>query len=320
LLRKNKIHRIRQLLALPLVRKTIYFAKRTSFAGFSGIPLYNVVLFILKELKRDDLFTRANSVAYSFFLALFPALIVVITFLPYVPIDDLVNNIKAYLDGFLPADAEDFIFGTLDDLTTIPRGGTLSIGAVLALFFSSNGMLELMNGFDKSYHITFKQRGFIRKRILALSLTLLLGFMIVIAGVLIVLGNTIIGYIVDWLEWSEAEKVGILVIKWTAVVVLIYTIISFIYKYGPALRKRSSFFSPGTTLASILTIVVSVGFSFFVNNFNTYNKIYGSISAIIVLMVWFQLLSTILLIGFELNASIAVQRDLRKERESRPHW
>ena len=320
MLRKNKIQRIRRLLAIPLVRRSIHFAKNTSFAGFAGIPLYDIILFILKELKRDDLFTRANSVAYSFFLALFPALIVVITFLPYVPVDDLVNNIKAYLDGFLPAEAEEFIFGTLDDLTTIPRGGTLSAGAVLALYFSSNGMLELMNGFDKSYYITFKQRGFIRKRFLALSLTLLLGLMIVIAGVMIVLGNTIIGYIVDWLEWTEAEKTGVLIIKWTAVVFLIYTIISFIYKYGPALRKKSSFFSPGTTLASILTIIVSVGFSFFVNNFGTYNKIYGSISAIIVLMVWFQLLSTILLIGFELNASIAVQRDLRKERENRPLW
>jgi len=323
LINRERIKQLRKILSFPLVRRFIRFAKTTSFAGFNGIPLFDVLVFIQKEIQRDDIVTRANSVAYSFFLALFPALIFLITILPYVPIDNITENIKMYLDTILPSDAEGFIFNTLEDLTTIPRGGVLSLGVLLALLFSSNGMMELMNGFDKSYEFTFKKRGFIKKRGLALALTALLGLLLITSAVLIVLGNLILGYVFNFFELGSFTRIGFEIIKWIVVIVLIYSVIAFIYRFGPAMKQRFSFFSPGTTLASGFTILSSVAFSFFVNNFGTYNKIYGSIGAIIVLMVWLQIIALILLIGFELNASIAVQRDLKKEKAdqlNRPQW
>jgi len=314
----KKIKAIRKFLSYPMVRRSIRFAKTTSFAGFSGVPLYDIIVFVVQEVQRDDILTRANSVAYSFFLALFPALIFMITILPFVPVEGIVDNIKIYLDTIMPSDAEGFLFDTLDDLTTIPRGGTLSLGAILALFFSSNGVLELMNGFDKTYSITFKKRGFVKKRLLALSLTVLLGFLLIVSAVLIVLGNLILSYVFDIFEMDRVSRIAFASVKWFAVIILIYSVISAIYRFGPALRRRSSFFSPGTTIAAIFTILISVAFSFFVNNFGTYNKIYGSIGAIIVLMIWLQIIALILLIGFELNAAIAVQRDLKQQREEKP--
>lgn len=323
MINKDRIKQLRKILSLPLVRRALRFAKTTSFAGFNGIPLFDVLVFIGKEIQRDDIITRANSVAYSFFLALFPALIFLITILPYIPLDDITENIKDYLDTILPADAEGFIFNTLDDLTTIPRGGVLSVGVLLALVFSSNGMMELMSGFDKSYESTFRKRGFLKKRGLALGLTAMLGILLITSSVLIVLGNVILGFLFNLFELDRFTRIGVELTKWIVVLVLIYSVIAFIYRYGPAMKQRFSFFSPGTTLASALTILSSVAFSFFVNNFGTYNKVYGSIGAIIVLMVWLQIIAFILLIGFELNASIAVQRDLKKAKEdqiSKPEW
>lgn len=283
--------------------------------------MFDIVAFIAKEAQRDDILTRANSVAFSFFLALFPSLIVFLTFLPYIPVDNLTEIIQEFLDKIMPHEAEGFIFSTLDNLTNIPRGGTLSIGVILALFFSSNGMLELMNGFNKSYYMhTFKRRGFIRKRILAIGLTLVLGLLLIIAGVMIVLGNVILSHIFEWLEMGRFSRLGFEALKWLVVLALIYSMVAFIFKYGPSLRKKSSYFSPGTTVAAVGIIIASVGFSFFVNNFGTYNRIYGSIGAIIVLMVWIQIISFILLAGFELNASIAVQRNFRKEKSNKPVW
>lgn len=293
----------------------IRWAQRTSFPGFGGIPLFDVLVFLINEISRDDIITRGNSIAFSFFLALFPSLIFLINILPLMPLEGLEVVIQSYMEPIMPHDAEGFIFTTMESLTKIPRGGALSLGAFFAFFFSSNGMMALMNGFDKTYMTTFKSRGYIRKRLLALLLTVLLGILLLVSGVLIVLGNQILTFLFDWLDLGILTRIGFETLKWLIVISMIYAIVSMIFRFGPALKIRWSFFSPGTTLSVFFIILSSVGFSFFVNNFGTYNKIYGSISAIIVLMVWFQIISLILLIGFELNTSIAINRDLKQERQ-----
>lgn len=303
-----------RLLAIPVISRVMKWAKTSSLPGFGGTPVYDVLVFLINESKRDDIRARSNSAAYSFFLALFPTLLVAIALLPLIPFDDPVQAIQDNLNTIIPTTAESFIFGTLKDLLEIQRSGLLSLGVFLAIFFSSNGMMSLMRGFDKSYSRLFKKRKWWKSRLVAIMLTALMGVLLVISGVLVILGNLILSYVFDLLSVDTYTRYAIEMLKWLVVISLIYSIIATVYFVGPAHVSRGRFFSPGATMATIASLLTSVGFSFFVNSFGTYNKVYGSISAVIVLMVWLQINAFILLAGFELNTSIAVNRDLKKEK------
>lgn len=308
-----------------LTHSTLDWSKSHSFPGFSGIPIYNVTEFVIKEVQRVDVFTRANSMAYSFFLSLFPSLISLFTLLPYLrkyilrflPHEEGANfrDILAMeIQEFLPGNAGFEITKFIEDLTTNPRVGLLSFGFILALFFSSNGMLTMMRGFEKSYP-AFKKRTALKKRLVAIFLTAQLGFLLIASVVLIILGNFIIRWLSDYIHLDRFTELSIYFIRWVVIILLFYSVISIIYRFGVAVKKKFKLLTPGATLASILSIIASIIFSFYVDNFSQYNKLYGSFGTIIVTMIWIQLNCMVLLLGFELNASIAVNKDLLLTQE-----
>ncbi|MBC7774684.1 MAG: YihY/virulence factor BrkB family protein [Phycisphaerae bacterium] len=291
----------------------IRWTQNHSLPGLSRIPLYNLVLFINDEIKEDTIVTRANSMAFSFFLAIFPGLIMLISLLPYFPISmDFFGTLHASIKQFIPGSAGDMIFKTVKDIATIPKEGLLSFGFILAIWFSSNGMLSMMHGLEKDYPTTFKQRGDFRKRLIAIQLTILVAFVLVLSMFLIILGNTILDFVFSYIKVHILTAIAFYLLRWLAVLLLFYTTFSTIYRFGSSTWRPISFFNPGAMLATVLSIATSWGFSFYVDNFGSYNKLYGSIGTLIVLMVWIQLNCMILLIGFELNAGIAVLRDRRR--------
>ncbi len=285
-----------------------------SFPGFFKIPLWSIIVFVAAELKREDIFTRANAMAYSFFLALFPSIIFIFTLLPYIPVERLDEVLQQAIEDFMPANAHAFLLDTVQSIASIPRGGLLSTGFLLALFFASNGMLTMMRGFEKAHRVTFKERSYLQKRWVAVALTLLVGLAVLASGILIVGGNKVIQFVfgqdrsIPWLFTT---------IRWLAVVFLFYSVISMIYRLGPPLRRKFTLLSPGGTLATLLCLFTSAGFSAFINQYGAQDKLYGSLGALIVMLVWMQLNCFILLAGFELNASIAVNRDLRQIKRKR---
>lgn len=218
-------------------------------------------------------------------------------------------------DNILPGAAGDFIYQTFVDLSKIPRSGLVSLGVILALIFASNGMMSLIVGFEKSYERTFKQRTYWRKRMIALGLTFVVFFLMIISSSLIILSDFIFGYLFDILDLDNYLRYTIVIAKALFALSLLYILIASIYRFGSSLRIKFSFISPGTNVAAIGSFITSLGFSFFVNNFGTYNKIYGSIGAIIVMMIYIQINVFILLVGFELNTAIAVNRDLKQVNE-----
>jgi len=309
-------------LQLPVVTGSIDWMKNHSLPGFYKIPIWDVVVFLYHETKRHDLFMRANSTAFSFFLSLFPTIIALFTLFPiinltilqFIPETENFNEILMQeIQNVMPGNAGESLYRFVEDITTNPRTGLLSFGFLLALFFSSNGMLTLMQGFEKSYTRTFKQRSNLKKRFIALGLTLLLGMLLFFSVVLIILGNLIIGWVADYIQLDKVTEISISVLRWVVILAVFYSGITIIYRYGAAFHRRIRIFSPGATVATILSILSSVVFSFYVDNFGTYNKLYGSIGTIIVLMLWIEINALVLLIGFELNASIAINRDLKKE-------
>jgi membrane protein len=290
----------------------IAWAKTNSLPGFKKVPLYDVVSFILAEIKKEALFARANAMSFSFFLSLFPSIIVLFTLLAYLPIKNFNKYLQQSFDGILPKNAEGMLFEIIEDITTKQRGGLLSISFALAIFFSSNGMMAMMRAFDKSYKTTFRKRKPFHKRVIAVYLTFLLGILLIGTIILLLAGNYIIKLIVQLLHANIITKLSLFSLKWIGVLFLFYSVISTIYYYGPATRRKFGFLTPGATLATLLCIITSIIFSIFVNQFGTYNKVYGSIGTIIVVMLWIQLNTLNLLIGFELNASIAINRDRRR--------
>lgn len=309
----------------PLLCKLIEWSKTHSLPGFHKVSIFDIIKFLYDETKRFDLFTRANSMAFSFFLSIFPSLMSLFTLLPYLrqyllqyflPNDSIENFddiLKNEIQQFLPGDAGFEIANFIEDLTTNPRVALLSFGFVLAIFFASNGMLSMMQGFEKSYPLTFKKRTGFQKRIIAILLTFQLGLLLIASVVFIILGNLLIHTIEQWIQLDKLTEWSIFFLRWIAILLLFYTVISIIYRYGIPTKRKFKMFSPGATLATFLSILTSLGFGFYVDNFGQYNKLYGSFGTIIVTMLWIQLNALVLLIGFELNASIAVNRDMREQ-------
>ena len=330
---------------LPLIVNVIDWSKKHSLPGFFKVPIYDVVVFILLELKRHALITRANAVAFSFFLSLFPLVLFAFTLIPYVlPYFDflilpnlteaqiiyvpgtdevnfagtIVNLIDETIEEvkILPVQARKDLVYYLGNLATQVRVGQLSLVLLLTIFFSSNGMMTLFRGFGKSHKSTFKKRASFKKRLIAIALTMLMGLLVLLSALLVVLGRIPINNLLNFVNLNRFSPILIYLLRWVAIIGLFYFGISMIYRYGAATFRKFNWFSPGATLATILSLLTLLGFTFFVDRFGAYDKLYGTVGTIIVAMLWIQINSFILLIGFELNASIAVNRDLKEIREN----
>ncbi|MBK8700090.1 MAG: YihY/virulence factor BrkB family protein [Saprospiraceae bacterium] len=280
--------------------------------GSQGIPLYRVGKFIYEESKKDNITTRSNSIAFSLFVSIFPFIIFLFTLLPYLPFtNDYTNTISTSTEKFLPKNAHDYLMVIIRDITNIKREGLLSLGFILAFYFSSDGMLTLMQGFDKTYKISFRNRKWWYKRAIALLLTILLGILLVLSITLLIMGENIFGLVSNVVHNDLVTLVLYRIMRWLSAFVILYLGINTIYYFGPSLRKNLPFINPGSIVASTLSLLSSLLFAYFVNSFGQYNQLYGSIGALLVVLLWLKINAFILLAGFELNAAIAVNRDLK---------
>ncbi|HOY18979.1 MAG TPA: YihY/virulence factor BrkB family protein [Haliscomenobacter sp.] len=272
--------------------------------------------FFIQEVQRFDLFTRANSIAYSFFLSLFPSLIALFTLIPwlkrtflhYLPEGENFDHfLQNEIQKIMPGDAGKQLFGFIEDITNNPRIALLSIGFVSAIYFSSNGILSLLRSFDKTYEDFAKWNSW-KMRWVAILLTFQLSGLLIASVILVILGQSFIKTINNWLNLSFLAEQSLNMVRWLAIIALYYVSIALIYRNGAAMIRKFKFFTPGAALASTLCLLSSVIFSMYVDMFNTYNRLYGSIGAIIVLMLWIQMNVMSILIGFELNASIVINK------------
>ncbi len=278
--------------------------KKIKPIGFSGLSIYDVTIFFWKGLMEGAITTRASSLAFNFFLAFFPAIIVFFTLIPYIPIDGLQETLMELLSTVLPPSTNEITFATLDDIINNPRGGLLSIGFILALYFSTNGIDSLIEAFNASYHIR-ESRPLIQQKILSLGLTLLLSMMLIIAISSIIFGKLAVNYLTEYELISEYAGELILYGKWFTMLLMLFFGISTLFHLGPSLKSKWRLFTPGSIFATIFIIITSIGFNYYINHFSQYNKVYGSIGTLMIILIWMYFNSIILLTGFELNASIS---------------
>lgn len=285
-------------------KKILIKAKRFTFPGFDGLPIYNVMVFFWRSIIDGSLATRASAISFSFFMALFPAIIFLFTLIPYIPIDNFQNELFLLIQDMVPAAAFLAIEETVKDILTQQHGNLLSLGFFMALIFSTNGLAAMMGAFDASLH-TFERRTWLGQHLVALLLLVILSFLLTIAIALITSGQFLINYMAanGYLK-DNFTFYTLTVGKWLVIVVLFFMANSFLYYLAPAKKTTWKFISAGSTLATVLCVLTFIGFSFYINHFGQYNKLYGSIGTLLVIMALMYLISFILLVGFELNASI----------------
>ena len=287
------------------------YAKSIKPIGFSGLSLYDVIIFFCRGLVKGAITTRASSLAFNFFLAFFPSIILFFALIPYIPITGIQETLMDLLTVVLPPSTNEITFNTLDDIINNPRIKLLSIGFILALYFSTNGINSLIEAFNASYHIN-ETRPIIQQRLLSLVLTLLLSSILIIAMGLIIFGKSIVNLLTEYeLITLYAGKL-ILYGKWSVILLMLLIGISILFHIGPSIKSKWKLFTPGSILATLGIIITSIGFNYYINHFSQYNKIYGSIGTLIIILSWIYFNSIILLTGFELNASISTNAKKRQ--------
>ncbi len=296
------------MLRFKLYRGFVARTKIFILPGFYPLSLFDVLAFFLNEVQQQRLLNRASSLAFNFMLAFFPATIFLFTLIPYIPIKNFQAELLYITETILPKNAYNAFQATLVDIVVRQNGKLLSLGFVSALYFATNGVTNLMQAFNRSSLIVEK-RSWWKRRGIALTLTVVISIMLLISLTIMTGGEAVITFLRNHIFTKRHFWIYIIMIsRWLIVSAIFFTTISILYKYGPANKQKWNFFNTGSVMATILAVLTSAGFSYYVNHFSSYNKVYGSIGTLIILMLWLNLNSLILLIGFELNASIDYSR------------
>ncbi|MEP7206231.1 MAG: YihY/virulence factor BrkB family protein [Casimicrobiaceae bacterium] len=265
-----------------------------------GIPVKDFLKQVFAEAKRDDVFNGAAALGFYLTLAIFPAMIALMAVIPYLPIPHLDQAIMDLLRQALPPRAAELFQGVVQEVTSERRGGLLSLGLVVALWSASTGMYAVMQQLNIAFNVDERRR-FLKARATALGLTLLFGVLVLGAFSLVVTG----GFIQDWIGIRYGFSpilLGIFaVFRWVIIVLALLLGLALIYYLAPNRTHGFQFLSPGNMAATLLLILASFGFSVYTSNFGNYSAVYGSIGAVIVLMLWLYITGLLILVGAEIN-------------------
>lgn len=273
--------------------------------GFQGVPLFDVILFFVKGLQKGVLSQRAGAMSYRFFLSLFPILLTSFTLLPFFNLQHYIPMIIDLLSQIMPASSMDFLQTTITDILSHKHKTLMSIGFISSVYLASSAFNTLMLSFNSSMHAQ-KKRPWLKRRLIAIAMVIGMFIAVIISFTLILVSRQLFFYLVfnDYVD-SFFQLYVLKAIKWAIIILLLYISLASIYYITPVNKQGFKFFSAGATLTTIMFILMSQGFNWYIIHFSRYNVLYGSIGAIIIFLLWLYLNSYVLIIGFELNASIA---------------
>lgn len=295
---------------IPVVNVLVRFFKKIKLPGLEGLSFYDLLELYITGIVRGALTTRASAIAFSFFTAIFPFLLFVLFIIPYVPIDDFKIEFLQFLESFLPPNTSDFFFENIfENIDQSQRGGLLSSVFVLSLLLMANGVNAVFSGFETSYHEQLT-RNIFRQYLYALGIALILAFLLILT--IAVLGYFQLYVVQELLNALENRgyEIDVQNVFWADVakyiffVLMVYLATSILYYFGTQEGRHSKFFSVGALFTTLLIMLTSYLFGVYIENFSQYNKLYGSIGALLILLFYLWLNSNILLLGYELNASL----------------
>ncbi|PKA96660.1 membrane protein [Flavobacteriaceae bacterium MAR_2009_75] len=311
---------------IPILNWLAKFLKEIKLPAFEGLSLYDLMEMYIFGIFKGAISTRASSIAFSLFLALFPLLIFLITLvpfiIPYVSIgnENFDSQFLIFLESFLPSATSDYFGDIYQQIKDQKRGGLLSSAFLFSIFLMANGVNAIFGGFENSYHVELT-RNFFRQYMYALMVGLILSILLIVGAVAYVYVEF---YILDYLSvWAaktrgydltENDIVGAQLGKVIFFILLSYFTTAILYYFGTTEGRHAKFFSIGALMTTLLFMLTSYLFGVYVEKFARYNELYGALGGLLILMVYIWLNSNILLLGFELNASLnSLRKTFKKE-------
>ncbi|RLD42110.1 MAG: hypothetical protein DRI86_12230 [Bacteroidetes bacterium] len=300
---------------IRFVRKIIFLAKKFTLPGFQGVPIYNVVKLFFKAIDEGEIFQRAAAISYNFFVALFPGLLVAFTLIPYIPIDDFQERLMKIIEKALPDGTNDSVIEVINSIINIPHSGALSLGFFLALFFSTNGFKSIIIAFNSSVLI-HDDRSFLSLQWVSFVMSFVFAVTTVIAIITIIISEFFLSFLVDYgFIVQDVIYYLLLIGNWFIFVFMILFMVAFLYYLAPKARAKFRLISPGSIVATIVIILFMIVFNVYLENFNKYNVLYGSIGTLLIVLLWIYVNAFILLLGFEINSSVFIAKN-----EENVHW
>jgi len=287
---------------IPGLEKLINFSQTIRLPGLGNFTLYHLMDIYLSGIFRGMFALRASSIAYSFFLALFPFLLSLLNLIPYIPIEGFQSRFLMFFEALLPPQTSNFFYPIIADIAVNPRAGLLSLVFALSVILATNGVNAIFSSFEHSVHVKLT-RSFIRQYLVALMVSVFLALLLLTTVGVILYGEYLVrdlesrAYITNDVFWISILQIIIFII-------MIYIIIATLYYFGTKEGKISKFFSIGAFVTTLLFVLTTYLFGIYINNFSNYNELYGSIGALLILMFYIWINSNLLLLGFELNISL----------------
>lgn len=293
----------RKILKLPLIKQLVRVLKRIKPKSFQGLSLYRVMEMYITGIIKGALAYRASAISFSFFMAIFPFLLFVLNLIPYVPIEGFQKEFHSFLDSLLPPQTAAFFDPVFEDIAGQRRGGLLSSVIILSVFLMANGINAIFGGFETSYHVELN-RNMVKQYLVAIGVAIIIAILLIITVAAFIYFEIYVIQNLNDYGYIKNDEIGVLIGKYIFFIFIIYLVTALLYYFGTAHGRESKFFSPGALLSTVLIIITTYVFGIYIENFSTYNEIYGSIGALLILMLYIWLNSNILLLGFELNAAI----------------
>ena len=304
---ENKLEKI------PIIRSILKLTKRVKIPGLEGMSLYDLLEMYVIGILRGAFTARASSIAFSFFMALFPFLLFLLTLIPYVPIEGFQQDFLFMIEQLLPPKTVDAVNLVIIDIINNKYSGLLSFGFIASIFLMANGVNAIFGGFEISTHVEHG-RSVIKQYIMALGISVIISiFLLIVVAVSVyfeigIQDLKLKGWLEDDVFWVQKGRFLFFVIT-------VLVSVGFLFYFGTQQGKLMNFFSPGVFLTTILSLATFYFFGIYVEKFARYNELYGSIGTLLILMIFVWLNSIILLLGFELNASLNRLRRNHKQHQ-----
>ncbi|WP_445721243.1 YihY/virulence factor BrkB family protein [Flavobacterium sp.] len=287
---------------IPVIKQLVLLAKAIKLKSLEGLSLYDILEMYVLGIFRGAFSYRASAIAFSFFMALFPFALFILNLIPFIPLENFQADFLKFVENGVPPNTYEAIEMILKDIMGTSHQGLLSSGFILSILLMTNGINAILGGFEMSAHITIT-RGFFKQYFISLAISLVLSFILIITVAAIVITEVMIqkinvhGYVADVsvIEWSRDGFIILMILITTSI----------LYKFGAKETSKISFISYGAVLTTILIILSSYIFGVYVEKFARYNELYGSIGTLLVLMFYIWINCMVLLLGFELNATIS---------------
>jgi membrane protein len=301
---------------IPIVNLLVKYGKQIKIPGLAGMSLYDVLEMYGIGIIRGALTSRAGGIAFSFFMAIFPFMLFILTLIPYIPIDGFSEGLFSFIKDVLPPQTFDSVDSVLIDITNNQYGGLLSFGFFGSIFLMTNGINAIFGGFEYSYHVN-DNRNVFKAYLISLAVSLLISLFLIITITLVILYEVALVKMNDK-GWLNTESLNLFFYgKNVLFLIMIFTTVSLLFRYGTKQVKQIRFFSAGAILTTLLSLFTFYLFGIYVVKFAQYNQLYGSIGTLLILMLFVWLNAIILLLGFELNATLFMLKQLNKTDSSR---